>query len=261
MAVVQAGRPPLIASGSPYHLAAESIHKAYGRKEPVLKGASLAIAPGEVIGLVGPNGAGKTTLLSILAGIFPPDSGTVWLDGEQVNLDWQPQRRRALGVLLGGVGLVGDLRPREYFDLFAGLAGVPREVSQPRAEELLAALRFGDDASRLIRQLSAGTRKKVELVASLLHEPSVLLFDEPFESLDPLSVHVVTKVIRDYVTSRHASALISSHILPYVRPLATDIRFLWDGQLYDESELTALIRQEKSDTLDDWRAVLQGDSE
>ncbi|MFN0145280.1 MAG: ABC transporter ATP-binding protein [Dehalococcoidia bacterium] len=225
----------------------------------VLDRVTVGLASGTIVGLVGPNGAGKTTLLSVLAGILPPDSGAIWLGGEWVDFDANPERRRALGLMLNGRLLIDELRPLEYFEFVSAMYG----VGPAGAEELSAMverLRLEPHFKTAIKNLSAGTKKKVEFVAALLHRPKVLLFDEPFEAIDPPSVHELTEFTRDYVRETGAAAIISSHILPYVRPLATEVRLLWRGRLYEHAGLEQLLAEVGDDReLETWRTVLDAD--
>ncbi len=246
---------------SPAHdgwlLYTDHISKSYGATR-VLDDITIGLRPGDVIGLVGPNGAGKTTLLNILAGMFPPDAGSVWLEDGWVDFDRQPERRRILGLMLGGRLVVEELKAGEYFEFVAAMYGANGR-SATLVADLVKTLRLDPHMAKQIKNLSAGTKKKVEYVASVLHSPRILLFDEPFEAIDPPSVADLTAVTLDFVRSTGAAAIISSHIVPYVRPLATDTRLLWNGRLYEPSDLEDALRSRGDDTeLSRWRTVLEG---
>lgn len=237
----------------------QDLVKRYG-ETLVLNGITMGLQPCTVIGLVGPNGAGKTTLLNILAGVFPPDSGAVWLEDAWVDFDRQPERRRMLGLVLGGRMLIDDLRTREYFEFVAAMHGVRLPDIRQTLDHLVSALRLEPHLDKTIKTLSAGTKKKTEFVAAVLHQPRVLLLDEPFEAIDPPAVRELTSVIADYIRQTGAAAIISSHILPYVRPLATEVRLLWRGSLYEQDALQELLARETSDDeLHAWRVALEGD--
>ena len=224
----------------------------------VLKGVSLAGGRGAVIGLVGPNGAGKTTLLNILAGVLPADGGEILIEGEAVDFDRAPEKRRLLGLMLGGRTLVDDLRPNEYFSFLAAMHGLRMETVSPQLEPLVARLRLTEHIDKPIKVLSAGTRKKVEFVGAVLHRPRLLLLDEPFEAIDPPAVHELTAAIGEFIELSGAAAIISSHILPYVRPLATEILLLWKGALYEQPALVQLLEREHNDEdLQTWGAVMR----
>ncbi len=259
MAAVQTS-PAFDAAGSPAPgslLAASGISKTYGTAR-VLNDVTVHLAPGTILGLVGPNGAGKTTLLNILAGIFPPDSGVLTLNGEPVDFDRNPDKRRSIGLLMGGRLLIPELRPLEYFDFVAAMHGISSRDVDETVQRLVALLRLEPHLSKAIKNLSAGTQKKVEYIAALIHRPKILLLDEPFEAIDPPAVADLTMMTRDYIRETGAAALISSHILPYVRPLATEIRLLWDGRLHEVDELAGVLRTRADDSdLARWQTILE----
>ncbi len=237
----------------------DNLQKRFG-DTVVLRDVTMGLQPGTVVGLVGPNGAGKTTLLNILAGIFPPDGGAVWLEDAWVDFDRNPERRRVLGLMLGGRALVEELRAGEYIDFVTAMHGVRMADVRGALDHLVRQLRLDVHMDKAIKTLSAGTRKKVEFIAAVLHQPRVLLLDEPFEALDPPAVHELTEVIRQYIAETGAAAIISSHILPYVRPLATEVRLLWRGSLYERAALERLISEQQDDAeLQTWRIVLEGE--
>ncbi|MBI2767732.1 MAG: ABC transporter ATP-binding protein [Chloroflexi bacterium] len=251
-----ASEPPATPAG--WLLYTHGLAKSYGANE-VLRDVTMGLQPGTVVGLLGPNGAGKTTLLNILAGIFPPTRGAVWLEGAWVDFDREPEQRRGLGLILGGRMLIEELRPPEYFAFVAAMYGATGAAAGAYVDDLIRRLRLEAHLDKPIKNLSAGTRKKVEFVAAVLHRPRVLLFDEPFEAIDPPSVLELTEVTRDYIRSSGGAAIVSSHILPYVRPLATEIRLLWNGQLYEKDQLEELLRNRADDAeLRVWGAVLEG---
>ncbi len=232
------------------------IEKRFG-ENVVLDRLSLSVAPGAIIGLVGPNGAGKTTLLNIMAGITPADAGTVVLEAEKVDFDRRPEARRLLGLMLGGRMLVEDLRPSEYFSFLSAMHGLDWRSLESELGPVLSALRLTEHFDKPIKVLSAGTRKKVEFVGAILHRPRLLLLDEPFEAIDPPAVHELTEAVRQFVEARGAGAVISSHILPYVRPLASEILLLWKGQMYEQRSLLRLLEAAQDDAdLQTWGSVL-----
>jgi ABC-2 type transport system ATP-binding protein len=258
---VRSSRVPDEPPGGPgdWLLYTHELSKSYGSNE-VLHNVTMGLRPGTVIGLIGPNGAGKTTLLNLLAGIFPPTSGGVWLEGGWVDFDRHPERRRVLGLILGGRLLIEELRAPEYFEFVAAMYGAADSASAALVDDLVPRLRLEPHLDKPIKNLSAGTKKKVEFIAAVLHRPRILLFDEPFEAIDPPSVHDLTEVTRDYVRSTGAAAIVSSHVLPYVRPLATEIRLLWNGSLYEKDELQQLLHERADDAeLRTWQAVLESD--
>ncbi len=248
--------PADAATATDWLLYARDLTKSFGATR-VLDRLSLGLAPGTILGLVGPNGAGKTTLLQILSGIIPPDSGGIWIGGAWVDFDRNPEARRGLGLMLGGRMLIEDLRAGEYFDFIAAMYGAGPHAATVAG--MVTRLRLDEHLSKPIKSLSAGTKKKVEFVAAVLHRPRVLLFDEPFEALDPPSVRDLTEVTRAYVEAEGAAAVISSHIVPYVRPLATEVRLLWKGTLCQVEDVARLLTERPGDgELQAWADVLEG---
>jgi ABC-2 type transport system ATP-binding protein len=251
--------PSEVPAGEGWLLYGQALAKRFGATV-ALSDVTLGLQPGAVVGLVGPNGAGKTTLLNVLGGIFPPDSGSIWLEEGWVDFDRQPERRRTLGLMLGGRMLIEELRASEYIDFVTAMHGTRPEVARPVLDDLVRKLRLAEHLDKPVKALSAGTRKKVEFVAAVLHRPRVLLLDEPFEAIDPPAVHELTEVIREFIAETNAVGIISSHILPYVRPLATEVRLLWRGSLYERDALEDLLRDQHDDAeLQTWRLVLDGE--
>ena len=147
---------------------------------------TLAVAPGEVFGLVGPDGAGKTTSLRLLAGVMAASSGSALVLGTDVTQDPEPIRRR-VGYVPQSSSLYADLTVRENLRFYADLFGMPRAERERRADELLSFSRLEPFASRLARNLSGGMRQKLALCVALIHQPEVLFLDEPTIGVDPVS--------------------------------------------------------------------------
>ncbi|MGH3683450.1 MAG: ABC transporter ATP-binding protein, partial [Natronosporangium sp.] len=149
---------------------------------------TLTVPPGCLLGLVGPNGAGKTTSLSMAVGLLRPDAGTARVLGVDV---WQQPTRakQLLGVLPDGLALPERLTGRELLGYWGRLRGIDREVVAARTAELLRVLELAEaeQAGQLVVEYSAGMRKKIGLATALLHAPKVLVLDEPYEAVDPVS--------------------------------------------------------------------------
>ena len=171
--------------------------------EPALAGVDLTVKPGELYGLVGPDGAGKTTLLRILATVMEPTSGSAHL--AELDVSKQPEKIRArLGYMPQSFSLYPDLSVLENLRFFADINGVPRERQKTRIDELLDFARLTDFTKRRSENLSGGMRKKLALACALVHEPEILLLDEPTTGVDPVSRRelwqLLTKVIHQGVT-------------------------------------------------------------
>ena len=166
-------------------LRATGLHKSYGGK-PALKDVSLNLQAGDMVALLGPNGAGKSTLLQLLTGLFSPDQGEVRVLGHDMRA--QPARALAsLGVVFQQMALDLDLTVQANLLFHTDLHGLPRRLARERIDAQLQALGLGAQAGAVVRTLSGGNRRKVELARALLHEPRVLLMDEATVGLDPAS--------------------------------------------------------------------------
>ena len=185
---------------------AQQLTKYYSKNkeaEPALAGVDLAVKPGELYGLVGPDGAGKTTLLRILATVMEPSSGSAQL--AELDASKQPEKIRAhLGYMPQAFSLYPDLSVLENLRFFADINGVPREKQKARIDELLDFARLTDFTKRRSENLSGGMRKKLALACALVHEPEILLLDEPTTGVDPVSRRelwqLLAKVIQQGVT-------------------------------------------------------------
>ena len=202
--------------------------KTFGTKVAV-NDLSLAVPPGCLFGLVGPNGAGKTTTLSMVTGLLRPDQGTISVLGRDVWVD--PAAAKALmGVLPDGIRLFDRLTGREMLLLTAQLRGVPLAMATPRADALLDALGLTADATTLVADYSAGMTKKIGLACALVHNPSLVILDEPFESVDPVSGEAIRSILHDFV-DRGGTVVMSSHVMELVETLCDAVAVIAEGRI------------------------------
>jgi ABC-2 type transport system ATP-binding protein len=197
---------------------------------PAVDGLDLHVAQGTFAGLVGPNGAGKTTTLSVLTGLLAPDAGEVrvlGLDNETQALEV----RRVLGVLHDGVHLFDRLTGAQLVVHAGMLHGLPRALARERAGELLDLFELTGARSVLVTDYSAGMRKKVALAAALVHAPRMLVLDEPFEAVDPVSRATVRRVLEEYVHERAGTVLVSSHSMELVEQLCDHVTVVARGRV------------------------------
>ncbi|HXF58722.1 MAG TPA: heme ABC exporter ATP-binding protein CcmA [Candidatus Saccharimonadales bacterium] len=205
-------------------LAARDLEKRFDGRV-VLRQASLEIRPGEIVLLEGRNGSGKTTLTRILATALSADAGTVTLDGTPVRRSLR-QARRAIGFLTHRPLLYLGLTPLENLEFFGRMAGVPDAAS--RAKTLLTRFGLEEFASVPMEHFSRGMLQRVALGRALLHEPRVLLLDEPYAGLDEQGVTTLNAVLGE-ARARGAATLVVSHDRERVAPLATRTCSLRDG--------------------------------
>jgi len=202
--------------------------KTFGAKVAV-NDLSLAVPPGCLFGLVGPNGAGKTTTLSMVTGLLRPDQGVISVLGRDVWAD--PAAAKALmGVLPDGIRLFDRLTGREMLMLTAQMRSVPAAVATPRADALLEALGLTADATTLVADYSAGMTKKIGLACALVHNPSLVILDEPFESVDPVSGEAIRSILHDFV-DRGGTVVMSSHVMELVETLCDAVAVIAEGRI------------------------------
>ncbi|MCY3931809.1 MAG: ABC transporter ATP-binding protein [Acidobacteria bacterium] len=200
----------------------DSVDKSYGDLE-VLRSVNLEIGAG-VQCLVGRNGAGKTTLMRLGLGLTEPRAGTVRMFGYDPRL--HPEVMARVGILLEEDELFDFLRPLEFLDYCAALYGLDAGKARTRAVDLLEAMEVpGSD--RLCHQLSTGNRRQLALAAALLHEPELLILDEPFNGLDPVAVARLCRMLRNFAANGRG-VLLSSHRLELVEEIADQVYFVAD---------------------------------
>jgi len=190
---------------------------------------TLSVAPGEVLALLGPNGAGKTTTVRILAAILRPTAGRAFVAGYSVTEHPREVRRR-IGLLTEHPGLYLRMRGDEYLDFFGRLMGLDADERESRARELLARFGMPEAWDRRTGTYSKGMRQKMALVRAMLHDPSVLLLDEPTSAMDPHSAKLVRDVFHNLRHHRRA-IVICTHNLAEAEALADRIAIIRRGQI------------------------------
>ncbi len=199
----------------------------------------LQVERGTFFGLVGPNGAGKSTTLKIATGLLRPDSGTALVDGLDVWNDPSAIKAR-IGIVPEDLRLFERLTGREMLEYVALLRGLPRSEAERRSEELLDVLDMAEAAGRLVLDYSSGMRKKIALGAAILHRPTVLFLDEPFESVDPLSVRVLRTLLERLVADG-ATVVFSSHVMEVVERLCDSVAIVHAGRVVASGTTAELV--------------------
>ncbi|GAB3618621.1 ATP-binding cassette domain-containing protein [Okibacterium endophyticum] len=202
-----------------------SINKSYGTRQ-VLSDVSFDVVPGHMTGFVGGNGAGKTTTMRIILGVLSADSGAVSLRGERLTAD----DRRLFGYMPEERGLYPKMKVHEQIVYLARLHGLSSQRAAQNATELLDRLGLGERRNDQVESLSLGNQQRAQIAAALVHDPEVLVLDEPFSGLDPLAVDVVVDVLKDRATSG-APVIFSSHQLDIVERLCDDLVIIADGEI------------------------------
>jgi len=217
-------------------IAIENLTKSYGRIQ-ALSGISVRIEPGEVIGLLGPNGAGKTTLMKILTGYLEPDAGEVRVHGIDVVGDPLAAQRR-IGYLPESAPLYGEMLVQEYLEMMAAMRGVAPDRRHARMIEVIRATGLTDRVVQPISTLSKGYRQRVGIAQAIIHEPDILILDEPTTGLDPAQI----VEIRDLIVglAKKTTVLLSTHILSEVEATCERVLVIMQGQLRADAKLAEL---------------------
>ncbi|MFB7844705.1 ABC transporter ATP-binding protein [Microbacterium sp. NPDC056052] len=192
----------------------------------------LTVPAGSFYGIVGPNGAGKTTTLSIIAGLLRPDEGTVRISGIDQTAD-PAAAKRALGVLPDRLRTFDRLTGRQLLHYYGLLRGLPSDVVEKRVADLARAFDLTGALSRVVSDYSAGMTKKIMLAGAMIHSPRVLVLDEPFESVDPVSSGVILDILRAYV-AHGGTVILSSHGMDLVEQVCARIAIIVGGEVLAE---------------------------
>ena len=203
----------------------ENITKSYGGRR-VLEGITFDVVPGRLTGFVGGNGAGKTTTMRIMLGVLAADGGEVIVDGAPITAE----DRRRFGYMPEERGLYPKMKVLEQIVYLARLHGFDRRDATQRATDLLTELGLGERLHDKIEALSLGNQQRAQIAAALVHDPEVLILDEPFSGLDPLAVDVVASVLQSRAAAG-ASILFSSHQLDVVERLCDDLVIIAGGTI------------------------------
>ncbi len=192
-------------------------------------GVDLDVPTGSFYGLLGPNGAGKTTTLSMAVGLLRPDAGTAYVLGHDVWAD-PVTAKRLLGALPDSVRMFDRLSGAELLSYVGLLRGMDRGTVDARAAELLDVLGLADAGRTLVVDYSAGMKKKIGLACALLHAPRLLVLDEPFEAVDPVSAALIRDILHRYVAGG-GTVIFSSHVMEVVERLCTHVAILAAGEI------------------------------
>lgn len=190
---------------------------------------NLDVPKGSLFGVVGPNGAGKTTAMNMAAGLLRPTHGTAFVQGHDMWTD--PLAAKAmLGVMPDGARLFDRLTGRELLRYSARLRSIGKDTAEERATSLLTVLGLADDQHKLVCDYSAGMTKKIALASALVHNPRVVLLDEPFEAVDPISAQTIRTVLRTYC-DQGGTVVMSSHVMELVETLCDHACVMASGRV------------------------------
>jgi sodium transport system ATP-binding protein len=214
-----------------------------------VSGVSFRCEPGEIYGLLGANGAGKTTTLRMLATILEPTDGTARVAGFDVMKQGQ-QVRENVGFLSTATALYARLTAQEMVEYFGRLYGLDEATIQRRIDELFTRLEMNDYRDGRCDKLSTGMKQKVSIARTLIHDPQVMIFDEPTLGLDVMAARTIVAFIRD-CRSRGKTVIFSTHVMSEVEKLCDDIGIIHGGRLLAEGTLAELRRRYSEDDLEE----------
>ena len=220
---------------------------------------SLTVEPGEIYGLLGPNGAGKSTTLRLIAGLMRPDSGSIAICG--VDTQRQPELARSLvGYLSTDLGVYNRFTPRELLRLFGEFQGVEAAEAERRGLRLLDRLALADFAEVRMEGFSSGQKQKVSIARALLHDPKVVIFDEPTTGLDVLTAKTVLDLLR-IMKAEGRAVIVSTHVMPMVEGICDRVGILFDGVLHGDAPPRELLSRWGVPSLDEVFFRLAADAE
>ncbi|GMV24136.1 MAG: multidrug ABC transporter ATP-binding protein [Phycisphaerae bacterium] len=226
----------------------QRVSKSYGRFRAVTS-ATFRLEPGEIAGLLGPNGAGKTTTIRMITGFLPPDQGSITVAGNDTVLD-SLAARRLIGYLPESAPLYPEMTPASYLSFRARLYKLPAADRGPAVNRALDRCWLGDVANKRIGQLSKGYRQRVGLAAAILHDPRVLILDEPTNALDPTQVRETRRLIADLARDR--VVLLSSHILAEVELVCSRVIVMVRGKIRADGPPARLIASAATTCRAEW---------
>ena len=223
------------------------LSKSFGR--PAVDGLDLTVRRGELYALLGPNGAGKTTTLRMVTGLLAPDAGRVEVLG--IDLARDPAgAKRGMAYLPDDPLLYGKLKPTEYLVFVAGLWGIRAQDAEPRARRLLDWLDLTKHAHELTEGFSRGMKQKLALAGALIHEPQLLILDEPLTGLDAAAARQVKDLLVSHV-ERGGTVILTTHILEVAERLAQRIGIIRQGRLIAQGTLAELRERTQAGSLED----------
>ena len=203
----------------------KSLNKQYGQLK-ALDNVDLDVTRGSVFGLLGPNGAGKTTLLRIINSILVKDSGSVKINGEDVSLSTS----HYLGYMPEERGLYGKMQVEEQIMYFGLLKGGEKSMLRQNMKEYMELFELSSDGKRKVEELSKGNQQKVQIISTLVHDPELVILDEPFSGFDPINGALLTQLI-NRLHNRNVTVMLSSHNMPAIEEMCSDIALINRGQM------------------------------
>ena len=219
-------------------ISVNDVHKSYTAGKEIIKGVSFEVKDGMIFGLLGPNGAGKTTLMQMISTLLAPTSGSITIDGLNAK-DNLLEIHRRIGYLTTEVRLDPMSTPDRLWDFFASLYDIPKKDAVKRKEDIFGKLGIMPFKNKRIQELSTGMKQKASIAISLIHNPQVIVFDEPTNGLDILTSKQVTDYLIELKNEGH-SIILSTHIFSVAECLCDEIAILIDGKIAAQGDVKYL---------------------
>jgi ABC-2 type transport system ATP-binding protein len=226
------------------------VTKTFG-KTTAVKDLSFMVRPGQIYGLIGPNGSGKTTTLKMIAGLYRPTSGAISVQGFDV-VEASTRARQHIGYIPDEPNAYDRLSGREFLQFVGELFGMDRKVRDERIDQLLDEFGIHGLAGAMFGSYSRGTKQKISIIASFLHQPELILIDEPMVGLDPASALTVKRMLVEFA-SEGGAVLLSTHTLSIADEICAKVGLLKNGEMTVEGSKKQLLRKAKIEegTLED----------
>jgi ABC-2 type transport system ATP-binding protein len=231
----------------PIFIEVKSLDKKFGAIHAV-KDLSFSVKRGEVLGFLGPNGAGKSTTMKMITGFLEPTSGTVSVCGHDI-LEEPIEVKKKIGYLPEGAPSYGEMTVKNFLDFIAEIRGMKGQEKQSRVDEIIKKINLDAVRNQTIDTLSKGFKRRVGVAHVLIHDPEVLVMDEPTDGLDPNQKHEVRSLIKEM--AEHKAIVISTHILEEVDAICTRAIIIASGQLLFDGTPAELLAKSDSGRMDD----------
>ena len=230
----------------------KDLHKTYERRNKrveALRGISFTVPPGSIYALIGPNGAGKTTALRTIATLLRPDGGSVTVNGKDT-VEEARSVRDAIGFLTSDMRLSGNLTPHELLHFFGELNHLGEELIRERIELLGGYLQMRDFLDRPVAKLSTGQKQKASIAVSIIHDPDVIVFDEPTAGLDILASKIVVDFLRDS-RDKGKTVLLSTHVIQEAERLCDSLGILVAGQILEQGTRAEILSRHGASSIEE----------
>ena len=236
-------------------ISVKNLVKAYGKFDPAVKGVTFDINKGEIVGLLGPNGAGKTTIMRILTCFMYPTSGEAFIDGKNI-LEESIDVKKLIGYLPENMPLYTDMTSYEYLEFSAKIRGVEEGKKEQAIKKVVELTALESVVSKKIWELSLGYRKRVGLASVMIHDPKILILDEPTTGLDPNQIIIFRKMIRRLGEKK--TIIISTHVLSEIEAICERVIIIKDGIIAANDTIQNLVNKYSEDQYIDFS--IQGDN-